>query len=103
VDASVIRLPQAVSHFAPGSYRYLLPRQTPFENLFMSGDWIVNRHGSWSQEKAYVTGLEAANAVVAACHQGHPADILPIIPDEPHIQWARSLNQGLKSLFRPWS
>jgi hypothetical protein len=50
-----------------------------------------------------VTGLEAANAVVAACHQGHPADILPIIPDEPHIQWARSLNQGLKSLFRPWS
>jgi len=27
----------------------------------MSGDWIVTRHGSWSQEKAYVTGLEAAN------------------------------------------
>jgi uncharacterized protein with NAD-binding domain and iron-sulfur cluster len=103
VDASVIRLPQAVSHFAPGSYRYLLPRQTPFENLFMSGDWIVNRHGSWSQEKAYVTGLEAANAVIAACQQGQPADILPIIPDEPHIQWARSLNQGMKSLFRPWS
>jgi len=60
VDHSVIRLPQAVSHFAPGSYRYLLPGQTSLQNVFMSGDWIVTHHGSWSQEKAYVTGLEAA-------------------------------------------
>jgi uncharacterized protein with NAD-binding domain and iron-sulfur cluster len=64
IDASVIRLPQAVSHFAPGSYRYLLPTTTSLANVFMSGDWIVNRHGSWSQEKAYVTGLEAANQVI---------------------------------------
>jgi hypothetical protein len=30
VDHSVIRLPQAVSHFAPGSYRYLLSCRNPF-------------------------------------------------------------------------
>ncbi|MEM9161611.1 MAG: FAD-dependent oxidoreductase, partial [Cyanobacteria bacterium P01_F01_bin.4] len=29
-DYSVIRLPQAVSHFAPGSYQYLLPGTTSF-------------------------------------------------------------------------
>jgi hypothetical protein len=33
-------------------------------NLFMAGDWIVTRHGSFSQEKAYVTGLEAATALM---------------------------------------
>ena len=59
VDQAVVRISQGVSHFAPGSYRYLLPGTTSFSNVFMSGDWIVTRHGSWSQEKAYVTGLEA--------------------------------------------
>jgi uncharacterized protein with NAD-binding domain and iron-sulfur cluster len=101
VDAHVTRLPQAVTHFAPGSYRYLMPCQTPLENVFMGGDWIVNRHGSWSQEKAYVTGLEAANAVIAQCQQGQPANILPVIPDEPHIQWARSLNRSIRDRFTP--
>lgn len=102
VDASVIRLPQAVSHFAPGSYRYLLPRQTSLSNLFMSGDWIVNRHGSWSQEKAYVTGLEAANAVIRDSGLGEEAEILPIIPDEPHIQVARWGNRMMRQLLQSW-
>ncbi|MEO1094846.1 MAG: FAD-dependent oxidoreductase [Cyanobacteria bacterium J06638_28] len=95
-DASVIRLPQAVTHFAPGSYQYLLPCQTSFKNVFMSGDWIVNRHGSWSQEKAYVTGLEAANQVVELCAVGQSADIQPVVADEPHIQIARQLNQTVR-------
>jgi uncharacterized protein with NAD-binding domain and iron-sulfur cluster len=96
VDASVIRLPQAVSHFAPGSYRYLLPGKASFDNLFMSGDWVVNRHGSWSQEKAYVTGLEAANRIIDQLGWGQPANILPVVPDEPHIQAARKINQTLR-------
>lgn len=98
VDASVIRLPQAVSHFAPGSYRYLPSAPTSFANVFMSGDWIVTRHGSWSQEKAYVTGLEAANQVIRLLHQGEPASILPVAPDEPHIQVARQANRVLREL-----
>jgi uncharacterized protein with NAD-binding domain and iron-sulfur cluster len=100
VDASVIRLPQAVSHFAPGSYRYLLPGTTSLTNVFMSGDWIVNRHGSWSQEKAYVTGLEAANQVINRLGHGQPAAILPIVPDEPHIQVARSLNRTARGFWQ---
>lgn len=98
IDSSVIRLPRAVSHFAPGSYRYLMRPQTCFPNLVMSGDWIVNRHGSWSQEKAYVTGLEAANSVIQQFSMGKPAEILPIEPDESHVTLARSIHQGLREL-----
>jgi uncharacterized protein with NAD-binding domain and iron-sulfur cluster len=99
IDSSVIRLPRAVTHFAPGSYQYMLPAVTSLRNVFMSGDWIINRHGSWSQEKAYVTGLEAANLVIEQCQQGAAAEIIPIEADEAHIQVARSLNRQL----RTWS
>ncbi|HIK32715.1 MAG TPA: FAD-dependent oxidoreductase [Oscillatoriales cyanobacterium M59_W2019_021] len=96
IDRSVVRLREAVTHFFPGSYQYLLPTQTSFENTFMSGDWIVTRHGSWSQEKAYVTGLEAANLVVARFGVGEKAAIVPVEPDETHIQFARSLNRTVR-------
>jgi uncharacterized protein with NAD-binding domain and iron-sulfur cluster len=100
VDSSVIRLPRAVTHFAPGSYQNLLPRNTSFSNVFMSGDWIVNRHGSWSQEKALVTGLEAANEVVSHFAYGNRATILPIEADEPHIQAARFVNQTARNFSK---
>lgn len=96
IDSSVIRLPRAVTHFAPGSYRSLLRVTTSIQNLFMSGDWIINRHGSWSQEKAYVTGLEAANCVVDYFGLGEKATILPVERDEPHVQIARTVNRTLR-------
>ncbi|MEB3178545.1 MAG: FAD-dependent oxidoreductase [Nostocaceae cyanobacterium] len=99
IDSSVIRLPQAVSHFSPGSYRYMLPATTSYDNVFMSGDWIITRHGSWSQEKAYVTGLEAANLVISQLGEGTPATILPVEADESHIQGLREINKTL----RQWS
>ncbi|GAB4364487.1 MAG: FAD-dependent oxidoreductase [Elainellaceae cyanobacterium] len=98
IDSSVVRLPKAVTHFSPGSYQSMLPATTPIANLFMSGDWIITRHGSWSQEKAFVTGLEAANQVVRKLGTGRPAVILPVAADEPHIQLARQLNQSVRSL-----
>lgn len=67
-DYSVVRIPQGVTHFSPGSYQWMPGGHTVFPNLFMAGDWVVTRHGSFSQEKAYVTGLEAANAVMDALH-----------------------------------
>ncbi len=98
IDSSVVRLPQAVTHFFPGSYQYCLPAKTSFKNVWMSGDWIVNRHGSWSQEKAYITGLEAANLVINQFNQGKNAEIIPIVQDEAHIQALRNVNQSFKSL-----
>jgi uncharacterized protein with NAD-binding domain and iron-sulfur cluster len=96
-DSSVIRLSKAVTHFSPGSYPSMMTGTTPIANVFMSGDWVVTRHGSWSQEKAYVTGLEAANQVIQHFNQGTPANILPVQADEPHIQLARSLNHTLRN------
>jgi uncharacterized protein with NAD-binding domain and iron-sulfur cluster len=98
IDSNVIRLPRAVTHFAPGSYRYMLPATTSITNVFMCGDWIINRHGSWSQEKAYVTGLEAANLVISRFGRGTPTTIIPVEPDEAHIQLGRSLNYTLRHL-----
>jgi uncharacterized protein with NAD-binding domain and iron-sulfur cluster len=102
VDYGIVRLPRAVTHFAPGSYRYLLPGTSSIPNLFISGDWIVNRHGSWSQEKAYVSGLEAANQVIARFSQGQPATIIPVEPDELHIQLGRSLHRATQPLVPDW-
>lgn len=106
VDSSVIRVQEGVTHFFPGSYQYLLSAMTDIPNLYMSGDWIVTRHGSWSQEKAYVTGLEAANRVVEHFGIGTQADILPIEADEPHIQVARTINRTFKDWTQfvpnPW-
>ncbi|MFW6357639.1 MAG: hydroxysqualene dehydroxylase [Chroococcales cyanobacterium] len=97
MNSSIVRVSGGVTHFAPGSYQYLLPTQTNIPNLFMSGDWIITRHGSWSQEKAYVTGLEAANLAIDYLGSGQKATIIPVEPDEPHIQVARSLNQTIRS------
>jgi uncharacterized protein with NAD-binding domain and iron-sulfur cluster len=98
IESGVIRVPQGVTHFAPGSYQYLMPAVTSIENVFMSGDWIVTRHGSWSQEKAYVTGLEAANIAIAYFGRGREANIIPVEPDEPHIQFARTINKTVREL-----
>ncbi|NEP90822.1 MAG: NAD(P)-binding protein [Okeania sp. SIO2C2] len=98
IDQSVVRVREAVTHFFPGSYQYLLPTKTSFDNVFMSGDWIANRHGSWSQEKAYVTGLEAANLVVDKFKLGQKANIIPVEKDEEHIQFARTINKSVREI-----
>jgi hypothetical protein len=45
------------------------------------------------QEKAYVTGLEAANRVVDYFGEGQFAKIVPVEDDEPHVQELRRLNR----------
>jgi hypothetical protein len=46
-----------------------------------------------SQEKSYVTGLEAANRVVDYLEEGSFAKIIPLEEEEPHIQVLRSLSR----------
>jgi uncharacterized protein with NAD-binding domain and iron-sulfur cluster len=100
IDHSIVKVRQGVTHFAPGSYQYLLKAQTKIKNLFLSGDWIITDHGSWSQEKAFVTGLEAANLVIDQFKIGTKAEIIPVEPDEPHIKLGRLINQGLRDFSR---
>ena len=66
----------------------------------MSGDWIITRHGSWSQEKAYVTGLEAANLVISQLGEGTYANVLPIEQDEAHIQTLRQVNRNWRQFSK---
>lgn len=67
VDSHVERFPQAVNWFSPGSFTNRPPLKIPgIKNLVCAGDWVrmgSREHGSAGlcQERAYVTGLEAAN------------------------------------------
>ncbi|EFN58666.1 hypothetical protein CHLNCDRAFT_29963 [Chlorella variabilis] len=99
-DAAVLRFPRAVTHFSPGSAKYRPTQATSFDNLFMAGDWVKGLdHGAngLSQERAWVSGLAAANLVVQRLGQGQPADILPVEPDEPHIAAVREANKAVKA------
>ncbi|XP_062186210.1 uncharacterized protein LOC133889757 isoform X2 [Phragmites australis] len=96
IQQSVRRFPRSVVNSLPGSYKYTTRGSTSFPNLFIAGDWIVNRHGSFS--KAYVTGLEAANRVVDYFGNGDFAKIIAVEGDEPHIEALRSLNRRANEL-----
>jgi uncharacterized protein with NAD-binding domain and iron-sulfur cluster len=97
IDSTVVRAPRAVTHFRPGSYeRFPATRATDTalrRNVYFAGDWIDTRHGSFSQEKAYVTGIEAANALVQDTGRGRLFPVLPIEPDEPQVMIARRLRR----------
>jgi uncharacterized protein with NAD-binding domain and iron-sulfur cluster len=99
VDYAVLRFPKAVTHFSPGSYQNRPFQATSTKNLFMAGDWVKGvDHGAngLSQERAYVTGLTAANLVCSQLRQGSQALVRPVEPDELHIELGRRLNRAVK-------
>ncbi|CAL5218947.1 g699 [Coccomyxa viridis] len=105
VDSAVLKFPKAVTHFSAGSYSSRPLQTTSFPNVFMAGDWVKGvPHGAngLSQERAYVTGLRAANMVVDQLGSGIHASILPVEPDEPYIAalkgTAKTIKSGLESL-----
>ena len=76
-DAAVVRLPSAVNWYEVGSYANMPDaRSATVPNVYFAGDLVRTRHGSWSQEKACVTGVEAANLIlgrsVSPCARRHP-------------------------------
>ncbi|KAB5561483.1 hypothetical protein DKX38_006440 [Salix brachista] len=52
-----------------------------------------------TNEKSYVSGLEAASRVVDFLGEGNYAKIIPLEEDEPHIQALRNLNRNFKELM----
>ena len=105
VDSRVIRASRAVTKFSPGSYKNMPTQETSIPNVVMSGDWVKDvPHGAngLSQERAYVTGLRAANMVIQKLGVGRPCEILDVEEDEEHIKLAKELNRNLRSLpFQP--
>ena len=84
VDAAVVRLPQGVNWYFPGSYKDMPDvKSNSIDNLYFAGDIVRTRHGSWSQEKAFVSGMEAANFVL---EKERMDGIIPLGPDELHVR-----------------
>lgn len=52
-----------------------------------------------SQERAYVTGLAAANLMIDKFGHGKKAVILDVEPDEPHIAALRLLNKSARGVL----
>lgn len=57
-------------------------------NIYFAGDIVRTRHGSWSQEKAFVTGIEAANRLLG---RSNNLGIIPMSMDEAHVKMARMI------------
>ena len=117
LDSAVLRAPSAVSWFSPGSASKRPPlRPAGVSNLACAGDWVrlgEREHGAKGlcQERAYVTGLEAANSLIrdGPLRGGgalHP--VLPVRPDEPQVVAGRAAAKALGDLGRnfglvaPW-
>ena len=97
LDAAIVRLPQAVNWYAPGSYRHMPDVQSgAIPNVYFSGDLVRTRHGSWSQEKAFVSGIEAANAIL---HREPDRGVIALEKDEPHVAFGRTAVSTLKTVF----
>jgi uncharacterized protein with NAD-binding domain and iron-sulfur cluster len=96
-DAAVVRLPEAVNWYFPGSYADMPDlKSTSLANVYFCGDIVRTRHGSWSQEKAFVTGMEAANLIL-----DRPVDqgVLPVPADEVHVQFGKQVFATMKTIM----
>ena len=99
LDAAVVRLPSAVNWYFVGSHDSLPElADEAIPNAYFVGDLVKTRHGSWSQEKAYVTGMQAANIIC-----GRPADegVVPLKPDEAHVAAGRSAVRAARKAGLP--
>ena len=109
----VQRFPGAVSWFSPGSFT-ARPRlegagAAQLPNVKCAGDWVVmgtREHGAKGlcQERAFVSGLEAGNALLAELrHPGRRHRVIPVREDEPQVQAGFAVSRALgRALPRFW-
>jgi uncharacterized protein with NAD-binding domain and iron-sulfur cluster len=114
VDSWIGRYPGAVSWFAPGTFTKRPPLQGAgpkvLPNLKCAGDWVrmgEREHGAKGlcQERAYVSGLEAANALLEDTVGSESTNhkVLPVREDEAQFKASIALNKEvMKFLPRFW-
>ena len=105
VDQEVRRYPRSVSLFSPGSFGQRPPLETSLAPVVCAGDWVrmgEREHGAKGlcQERAYVSGLEAANSLLrrgivrgSRASSGQQHSVLPIRADEPQVVLGRAINK----------
>ena len=97
LDAAIVRLPNAVNWYYPGSYQDMPDLQSEsLSNVYFAGDIVRTRHGSWSQEKAYVTGQQVCNLIMD-CDENE--NIIPLSEDESHVALGRQAVKFGKSVL----
>jgi len=114
VDSWVGKYAGTVSWFAPGTYtkRPLLQGTPEIRNLKCAGDWVrmgEMEHGAKGlcQERAYVSGLQAANLLMkeetVGSGRAQEHRVLPVRDDEPQFRAGVALNnQVMKFVPRFW-
>ncbi|KAH7298217.1 hypothetical protein KP509_25G032300 [Ceratopteris richardii] len=107
LDSSVLCFKGAVTCFGPGSHQHMPSTTTSFSNVFMAGDWLKQGPGSHgakglSQEKAYVTGLQAANSALKYMGVPMMAKIIDAEEDELQFTVAKSLERQSRLLMQTW-
>lgn len=64
--------------------------ETPWEHFFCAGDWVRHPAPAFFLERACLTGIEAANAVLRS--RGlQPWAVLDYLPPEPFVGWIEKL------------
>ena len=63
---------------------------TPWKNLFCAGDWIRHPAPAFFLERACLTGIEAANAVLES-HGLEKFALVEYLPAEPFVGWIEKL------------
>lgn len=102
VDSWVGRYPTTVTWFAPGSYdRRPTLENKDISNLKYAGDWVKmgdKEHGAKGlcQERAFVSGLQAANALLQDDKQQH--QVTPVREDQAVFR-ASNASCGLSLVF----
>lgn len=67
-----------------------LGTETPWNDLFCAGDWVRHPAPSFFLERACLTGIEAANAVLTS--RGlQPWTLMEYLPAEPFVAWIQKL------------
>ena len=118
VDAHVARCPGAVTWFSPGSFACRPPLVTSVANVTCAGDWVRmgdREHGAKGlcQERAYVSGLEAANALsrsaLRVCDANSPQNaalrehvVIPVRADETQVVVGRAANKAVMDALKPF-
>ncbi|MGE5462158.1 MAG: hypothetical protein ACM3PS_02310, partial [Syntrophothermus sp.] len=84
------RNPETHTLPAVGPREKYLGIETPWQNLFCAGDWVRHPAPAFFLERACLTGIEAANAVLAS--RGlQPWGLVEYLPPEPFVAWIEKL------------
>ncbi|MBT3336287.1 MAG: FAD-dependent oxidoreductase [Anaerolineae bacterium] len=92
IFAHIQRNPATHTLPAVGAKDKHLGTVTPWKNLFCAGDWVQHPAPAFFIERACLTGIEAANAVLQSLNI-EPWPLLAYLPPEPLAAWIENLMQ----------